>query len=153
MRFLKILLFLIFILNVALYAQPGQETGPFVPQGILMGEQWNPETRELMVTYEDQDNLDLGEEGIRTVEFWADIRNAAGLELTWMIDYACGIQKEIYTQRIRYDRFRTNLSKTFRRKIWDAERRQLVDVAGECKIILVNKNNSEQIAVKIITIK
>lgn len=129
----------------------GQE--PFVPQGILMGEGWNPQSRELDTVYADQDTLDLGTGGVRSVQFWADVRNAAGRTLTWVVEYDNGVRNEVFDQKIRYDRFRTYMEKTFRRTLWAPEQREQVDVTGSCTVKLVDRQNNEPVAVKIFTIR
>jgi len=125
------------------------EQGPHAPRGIIIGDKWNPETRELAVIFEEQDVLDLGEEGIRTVQLWSEIRDAAGKDVTWVVEYAGGLRQEVWTQKIRYDRFRTYLKKTFRRKLWDARAKKLVDVSGPCTVYLIEKDNPDKpVAVK-----
>jgi len=130
------------------------QSAPIAPRGILIGEKWHSVTRELMEVYPDQNTLNLGEKGIRTVQFWAEVKNCAGREFTWVIRYANGMQDEILTQRIRYDRFRMYIEKTFRRNIWNAQSRKLVDVTGPCRILLVDKAHPDRpVAEKAIVLK
>ena len=115
------------------------------PRGIIFGNGWNHETRELNIVFEDQSTLDLGVEGVRDVQFWVEIRNNKGNNITWVIEYASGLRQEIWTQQIRYDRFRTYMSKTFRRNIWDAESKQNMDVSGPCKVILMDMDRNNRV--------
>lgn len=144
------ILAIVILLPVFLFAFQGVQ----LPQGILMGEDWHPVMRELKTVYPDQKTLDLGESGIRKVQFWAEIRNAAGRQYTWVVRYGNGIEQTIMNQKIRYDRFRMYIEKTFRRKIWDADARSLRDVTGPCKILLVDPDNpGSPVAVKELTIR
>ncbi len=138
---------------VAAVAAWGQDPS-IAPEGILLGNSWHPETRELTVVFPDQTILELGEEGVRTVQLWTDIRNSAGKEYVWIVVYSNGLSQEILTQKIRYDRFRTYLEKTFRRKLWDPGTKKLVDVSGLCKVMLLEKSDPQKIiAVKNFTLR
>ena len=117
------------------------------PRGILLGEEWNPETRELDTLYEDQFVLDIGDNGSRTVHLWTEILNGSGRSLTWIIEYANGMRQEIWTQRIRYGRFRTYLEKTFYRNLWDAKSKQLVRITGPCTVLLLDKQDNNKVIV------
>jgi len=157
MRNVKVLLqaflFLTLLLCSALNVY-AQDTTAVVPHGILIGEGWSYETKELKTVFPDQSALDLGESGIRTVQIWTEIRNSAGKNITWVVEYTNGIRQEVWTQQIRYDRFRTYIEKTFRRNLWDPSTNKLVDVTGACKIMLVDKQDKNKvIAIKAIILK
>lgn len=135
-------------------AQVQDDKTPFAPRGIIIGNNWNPEKRELDIVFENQDMIDLGAEGILKVQMFSEILNASGKDLTWVVEYACGLRQEVWTQKVRYDRFRTYLEKTFRRQLWDQESKKMVDVSGPCKVMLIDKQNeSVPIAVKTFVIK
>ncbi|MFC1556427.1 hypothetical protein ACFL6I_07715 [candidate division KSB1 bacterium] len=140
-----------------IYTSPvfSQETHQsIVPRGILVGERWSPEKRELEYVYPDQTILDLGPEGVRTVLFWTEILHSAGKKFTWVVVYSNGMRQEVLKQQIRYDRFRTYLEKTFRRNLWNAQLKKLVDVSGPCRIMLIDPaHGSEPVAVRTIILK
>ena len=124
----------------------GQEKGIIqAPRGILLGDGWNPETRELDKLYEDQLVLAIGTKGSRTVHLWTEILNGGGRSLTWIVEYANGMRQEIWTQQIRYGRFRTYLEKTFYRNLWDAKNKQLVRGTGQIKVLLLDKQDNNKV--------
>ncbi|KPK94447.1 hypothetical protein AMJ80_05460 [bacterium SM23_31] len=141
---LQAFLFLTLLLCGALYVY-AQDTTAFVPRGIVLGDGWNSETKELETVFPDQKTLELGESGIRAVQIWTEIINCSGKTITWVIEYANGMRQEVWDQPIRYDRFRTYIKKTFNRKLWDVSLEQLVDVTGTCKIMLVDKQDNNKI--------
>lgn len=115
------------------------------PRGIIFGNEWNHETRELNIVFDEQDTLVISEEGTREIQIWVEIRNNKGNNIAWFIEYPGGLRQEVWTQQIRYDRFRTYLSKTFRRFIWDAESKQNRDVTGPCKVILIDIDQNRRV--------
>lgn len=150
----RILLVLLFAVAVPLNLAARQQTELDIPHGILMGEEWHPVLRELKNVYPDQSLLDLGDKGVRKVQFWVEVRNAAGREFTWVVKYSNGMKQKIVDQKIRYDRFRTYIEKTFRRNIWDARARELTNVSGPCKVMLIDSANpGTPIAVKDLVIQ
>lgn len=115
------------------------------PRGIIFGNDWNHETRELNIVFDEQDTLIIGEGGEREIQIWVEIKNNKGNNIAWVIEYSGGLRQEVLTQQIRYDRFRTYLSKTFRRFIWDTESKQNKDVTGPCKVILIDTDNNDRV--------
>ncbi len=118
------------------------------PKGILLGENWNSLKRELDFVFENQSEVDLGEKGVRTIQIWTEIINSQGKEFTWIVEYANGMKQEIYSQKIRYNRFRTYLTKTFRRKLWNQDEKKLVSVSGMCRVYLIDKNDADKLIVE-----
>ncbi|MFC1564630.1 hypothetical protein ACFL6G_06810 [candidate division KSB1 bacterium] len=121
---------------------------PNAPKGIVIGSEWDSARRELTTVFPNQDFLDLGENGVRTVQLWTEIINCSNRELTWIVEYETGLKQEILTQRIRYDRFRTYLEKTFRRNVWNKASNKSVDVSGECRIMIIDKSESNAVIVE-----
>ena len=150
-RFLPLFILLIALISRVQAQEPSMSIDT---RGIILGNDWNHETRELATVFSDQSVLDLGESGIRSVQIWTDIRNGAGKQITWVVEYGNGMRQEVWTQHIRYDRFRTYLKKTFRRNILDTATKQLVNVAGPCTIKLIDKqDNNRVIAARSILLK
>ena len=114
-------------------------------KGILIGNGWNTVTKELDTVYTDQSTIELGIENSKKVQLWTVIENGQGLEITWVIEYSNGMREEPLVQTIRYNRFRTYLEKTFRRKLLDQNTKQYVDITGACKIMLVDKQNQNRV--------
>ncbi len=127
---------------------------PNAPKGILIGNSWNSTTRELDVVFAEQTVLDLGTRGVKKVQVWTEIIDCEGKEFTWVVEYNNGFRQEIISQKIRYDRFRTYIEKTFRRKIWNSNTKELMDISGECRIMLLDKElDNNIVALKKIIIK
>ncbi len=105
MRFTKLMApFLLLVIRVILCTSTAaaQDTARVKAlSGILLGNDWNYETRELDVVFSDQSVLDLGENGVRTVQLWTVIRDGAGKRITWVVTYANGMRQEVWTQQIR----------------------------------------------------
>ncbi len=121
---------------------------------ILLGDYWDPETRELSTVFDNQSLLDLVGKGSKRVQLLVEIRNGTGRLLTWVFEYPNGIRQEVFAQRIRYGRFRTYLEKTFHKKLWDPSRKQLISNTGLCKILLIDKeDNNNIVATKQIELK
>jgi len=152
-------IYFIMLLTVQYLYSAGQaisqeQTLPVSADTIIIGDRWNPETRKLDVIFEDQTRLNLGIEGIRKIQLWTEILNGANKEVLWIIEYANGIRQEIWVQNVRYNRYRTYLEKTFRRKLWDTESEKTVDVSGQCRIFIVDNNQKDKvIAEKIIILE
>ena len=115
---------------------------------MIIGDQWNPDTHELEVVFEDQTRLDLGAEGVLKVQFRTKILNGEGEEILWVVEYANGLRQEIRTQNVRFNSYRTYFEKTFRRNLWDAEAEKMVDVSGPCRILVVDNNQKDNIIIE-----
>lgn len=147
------LLFAILLSVIHLGAGISQDQTEFTPKGILIGEGWQSNVRELAKVYENQSELVLGDTGKRKVHIWTEIVNSKGKEYIWTIEYSNGMSVKIIDQKIRYDRFRTYLEKTFRKKIWNKQTNQLESVLGLCKIKIIDKVTQKLVAEKIIILK
>ncbi|MCP4727993.1 MAG: hypothetical protein GY863_23340 [bacterium] len=124
------------------------QDNPYAPKGIILGNSWNSITRELDEVFTEQRVIDLGERGVKKVQVWTEIVNCEGREFTWVIEYKNGLRQEILTQKIRYNRFRTYIEKTFRRNLWDSSTKELINVCGECRIILLDKSENNNIIIE-----
>ena len=140
-----IVLFIAQQLYITAQAVSQEQTLPVSADTVIIGDQWNPETHKLDVIFEDQTRLDLGVEGIRKVQLWTEISNGADKEVLWIVEYANDIRQEVWVQNVRYNRYRTYLEKTFRRKLWDAESEKMVDVSGPCRILIVDNNQKDKV--------
>jgi hypothetical protein len=123
------------------------------PKGILIGANYNTQTKELDSVFTNQSEIEFGAANEVKVCLWTDIRDGAGLELTWVVEYANGLREEVLTQSIKSSRYRTYIQKTFRKKILDQASKKYVDTIGPCKIQLVDKNNNKVIVEKVVTLK